>query len=124
MPPAGGSRSRDYVELLGAQANVSRDIGPGKDGRMVARIAHFEHDGVLVDAVRVPHLYADGGRIIAEVRKPGPKQHYAAWWELYLRFTRLGFVATPHAKLPDGKSRPDLLVERSTDFLLCRGGDR
>lgn len=51
-------------------------------------------------------------------RKPDPKQHYAAWWELYLHhlFTNLGFVATPNAECPGGSSRPDLLVERGSDF--------
>jgi hypothetical protein len=50
-------------------------------------------------------------------RKPDPKQHYAAWWELYLHyiFTNLGFRVTPNAELPEGGSRPDLLVERGAD---------
>ena len=51
-------------------------------------------------------------------RKADPKQHYAAWWELYLHhlFTNLGFRVTPNAELPDGNSRPDLLVERGSQF--------
>jgi hypothetical protein len=51
-------------------------------------------------------------------RKPDPKQHYAAWWELYLHhtFTNLGFRVTPNAELPEGGSRPDLLVERGDNF--------
>jgi hypothetical protein len=51
-------------------------------------------------------------------RKPDPKQHYAAWWELYLHhiFTNLGFRVTPNAELPEGGSRPDLLVERGANF--------
>jgi hypothetical protein len=51
-------------------------------------------------------------------RKADPKQHYAAWWELYLHhlFTNLGFRVTPNAELPDGNSRPDLLVERGSHF--------
>ncbi len=51
-------------------------------------------------------------------RKADPKQHYAAWWELYLHhlFTNLGFRVTPNAELPEGNSRPDLLVERGSHF--------
>jgi hypothetical protein len=51
-------------------------------------------------------------------RKADPKQHYAAWWELYLHhlFTNLGFRVTPNAELPQGNSRPDLLVERGNRF--------
>lgn len=51
-------------------------------------------------------------------RKADPKQHYAAWWELYLHhlFTNLGFRVTPNAELPQGNSRPDLLVERGNQF--------
>ncbi len=51
-------------------------------------------------------------------RKADPKQHYAAWWELYLHhlFTNLGFRVTPNAELPEGNSRPDLLVERGSYF--------
>lgn len=51
-------------------------------------------------------------------RNPNPKQHYAAWWELYLHhiFTNLGFRVTPNAELPEGRSRPDLLVAQGNNF--------
>jgi hypothetical protein len=43
-------------------------------------------------------------------RKADSKQHYGAWWELYLHhlFTNLGCRVTPHAELAEGRSRPDL----------------
>jgi hypothetical protein len=42
------------------------------------------------------------------------RQHYGAWWELYLHrlVTALGFEATPNAQLPGGRSRPDVLAVR------------
>jgi hypothetical protein len=47
-------------------------------------------------------------------RKPDPTKRRNAAWELYLHriFANLGFRATPNAELPEGGSRPDLLVER------------
>jgi hypothetical protein len=58
------------------------------------------------------------GDLWKRFRKADPKQHYAAWWELYLHhlFTNLGFRVTPHAELPEGNSRPDLLVEQGSHF--------
>lgn len=51
-------------------------------------------------------------------RKADSKQHYGAWWELYLHhlFTNLGFRVMPNAELPEGRSRPDLLVARGSNF--------
>lgn len=42
------------------------------------------------------------------------RQHYGAWWELYLHrlLTALGFDTTPNARLPGGRSRPDFLAKR------------
>jgi hypothetical protein len=42
------------------------------------------------------------------------RQHYGAWWELYLHrlMTALGFEATPNAQLPGARSRPDFLAVR------------
>jgi hypothetical protein len=44
-----------------------------------------------------------------------PRQHYAAWWELYLHrlFTRLEYRVNVHPSVPGTSGRPDFLVERS-----------
>ena len=51
-------------------------------------------------------------------RSDQPEQHYGAWWELYLHrvFINLGYDVTPNTSLPEGRSHPDLRVERSGDF--------
>jgi hypothetical protein len=43
-----------------------------------------------------------------------PRQHYAAWWELYVHalFKALGFRVTVHPSLPETSGHPDFLVER------------
>lgn len=42
------------------------------------------------------------------------RQHYGAWWELYLHrlLSAIGFDVTPNTQLPGGRSRPDLLAVR------------
>jgi hypothetical protein len=50
-----------------------------------------------------------------------PRQHYAAWWELYLHrlFTRLGYRVSVHPSVPGTNGRPDFLVEHaSTSFYV------
>ena len=50
-----------------------------------------------------------------------PRQHYAAWWELYLHrlFTRLGYSVSVHPSVPGTSGRPDFLVEHSdTSFYV------
>ncbi len=58
------------------------------------------------------------GDLRARFRNPSPRQHYGAWWEVYLHhlFTRLGFDVTPNTALPDGRSRPDFLVSGDEGF--------
>jgi hypothetical protein len=56
----------------------------------------------------------ESGDLRERFRNPDPRQHYAAWWELYLHelLTRLGFLLTVHPGLPESSHRPDFLVER------------
>jgi hypothetical protein len=43
-----------------------------------------------------------------------PRQHYAAWWELYVHglLRALGFEVTFHPPVPGTDGRPDFLAER------------
>ncbi len=45
-------------------------------------------------------------------RKDDHRQHYAAWWELYLYtfLSRSGFEVEVHPRLEDSDDRPDFLV--------------
>lgn len=54
-------------------------------------------------------------------RKDDHRQHYAAWWELYLHrlLTRQGFEVEVHPALPDTADRPDFRVHSpSGSFFL------
>jgi hypothetical protein len=50
-------------------------------------------------------------------RSRDPRQHYAAWWELYLHnlFTSLGYRLTVHPEIPGTKGHPDFLIERDDE---------
>jgi hypothetical protein len=47
-------------------------------------------------------------------RKADPRQHYAAWWELYVHalLRALGFDVTVHPDVPGTDGHPDFLAER------------
>jgi hypothetical protein len=47
-------------------------------------------------------------------RSRDPRQHYPAWWELYVHalFRALGFTVTVHPNVPETTGHPDFLVER------------
>jgi hypothetical protein len=47
-------------------------------------------------------------------RRRDPKQHYPAWWELYIHaaFRALGFRVTVHPSMPGTNGHPDFLMDR------------
>jgi hypothetical protein len=77
--------------------------------------------GVVWERIRheLDHWYLvfpDADRDVrTRFRSRDPRQHFAAWWELYLHrlFTRLGYRASTHPSVPGTNGRPDFLVERS-----------
>lgn len=54
------------------------------------------------------------GDLRARFRSRDPRQHYPAWWELYVHalFKALGFDVTVHPNVPGTPGHPDFLVER------------
>jgi hypothetical protein len=63
-------------------------------------------------------VFPDGdGDVRRRYRSRDPRQHYAAWWELYLHalFTALGFELTVHPDIPGHKGHPDFLAERGSE---------
>jgi hypothetical protein len=57
------------------------------------------------------------GDLRRRYRSSDPRQHYAAWWELYLHalFTALGYELTVHPEIPGHKGHPDFLAERGSE---------
>jgi hypothetical protein len=57
----------------------------------------------------------EDGTLRSRFRLSDPRQHYAAWWELYVHalFTALGFDLTVHPIVPGTDGRPDFLVEHA-----------
>lgn len=55
----------------------------------------------------------------ARFRDADPRQHFAAWWELYLftLYRRLGYAVQVHPTVPGSSGKPDLLVARADDEL-------
>ncbi len=62
--------------------------------------------------------YADypdpDGDLWARFRQSDPRQHYAAWWELYVYtlLRRLNFCVQVHPAIPGSSRRPDMLATR------------
>jgi hypothetical protein len=56
-------------------------------------------------------------------RSRDPRQHYAAWWELYLHgvLTALDYELTVHPEIPGTKGHPDLLAERGDESFYVEG---
>jgi hypothetical protein len=56
----------------------------------------------------------EDGDLRRRYRSRDPRQHYAAWWELYLHtlLTSLGYDLTVHPEILGHKGRPDFLAER------------
>lgn len=52
-----------------------------------------------------------------------PRQHYAAWWELYLHgtLTALDYELTVHPDIPGTKGHPDFLAERGDESFYVEG---
>jgi hypothetical protein len=65
----------------------------------------------------------DDGNLLRRFRSPDPRQHFAAWWELYLHavFTALGFELTVHPTVPGSKGHPDFLVEHAGEPFYLEG---
>ncbi len=62
--------------------------------------------------------FPDGdGDLRARFRSTDPRQHYAAWWELYLHqlLRMLDFKVTVHPEMAGTSGRPDFLAERGID---------
>jgi hypothetical protein len=57
------------------------------------------------------------GDLRSRFRSHDPRQHYPAWWELYMhRLLRaLGFEVTVHPNVPGTDGHPDFLAERGED---------
>jgi hypothetical protein len=53
-------------------------------------------------------------------RKRDERQHYAAWWELYLFtvFTKLGFEVSVHPRLDGTRDRPDFRISSESGSFL------
>lgn len=56
-------------------------------------------------------------------RARDPRQHYAAWWELYLHglLTALDYRLTVHPDVPGAKGHPDFLAERGDESFYVEG---
>jgi hypothetical protein len=56
-------------------------------------------------------------------RKADPRQHYAAWWELYMHalLRALGFDVTVHPDVPGTDGHPDFLAERGKESFYVEG---
>lgn len=52
-----------------------------------------------------------------------PRQHYAAWWELYLHgtLTALNYELTVHPSVPGTKGHTDFLAERGDESFYVEG---
>ncbi len=65
--------------------------------------------------------YADfpdpDGDLRERFRSRSPRQHYPAWWELYVYtlLRRLGYTVTIHPTIPGSTGRPDVLAERGEE---------
>lgn len=59
----------------------------------------------------------DDEDVLRRFRSADPRQHYAAWWEIYLHalLTTLGFELTVHPDLPGTNGHPDFLAERGKE---------
>jgi hypothetical protein len=57
------------------------------------------------------------GDVRRRYRSRDPRQHYAAWWELYLHavFSALGYELTVHPQVAGHKGHPDFLAERGSE---------
>lgn len=55
----------------------------------------------------------------ARFRDADPRQHFAAWWELYLftLYRRLGYGVTVHPAVAGSSSQPDFLIARQGEEL-------
>lgn len=53
----------------------------------------------------------------ARLRSSDPRQHYAAWWELYLHelFLKIGWSVSVHPDVGGASTHPDFLVRRGAD---------
>jgi hypothetical protein len=56
----------------------------------------------------------DTGDLRRRFQSRDHRQHYGAWWELYLHhlLTSLGFRVTPHPYVPGSSGRPDFVAAR------------
>ena len=57
------------------------------------------------------------GDLRRRFRSRDHRQHYGAWWELYIHqlLTSLGFEVTPHPEVHGSSGRPDFLARRRRD---------
>jgi hypothetical protein len=59
------------------------------------------------------------GDLRQRFRSPNPRQHYPAWWELYVHklMRSLGYAVTVHPTIDGVAGQPDFLVERPGESL-------
>jgi hypothetical protein len=57
------------------------------------------------------------GDLLKRFRSRDPRQHYPAWWELYIYtlLRKLGYSVTIHPEISDSTGRPDFLAERGDE---------
>jgi hypothetical protein len=80
-------------------------------------------DGIVWQRIRdkLNDWYAalpdDDESVRRRFRKADPRQHYAAWWELYMHalLRALGFDVTVHPDVPGTDGHPDFLAERGKE---------
>jgi hypothetical protein len=65
----------------------------------------------------------DDGDLRRRFRSADPRQHFAAWWEIYLHalLTALGYKLTVHPTVPGTKGHPDFLAERGDEYFYVEG---
>jgi hypothetical protein len=80
-------------------------------------------DGVVWERIRekLEEWYAAfpdvNGDVRARFRSPDPRQHFPAWWELYVHslLLAMGFKLTVHPSVPGTTGHPDFLAKRGDE---------
>ncbi len=65
----------------------------------------------------------DDGDLRRRFRSADPRQHFAAWWEIYLHalLTALGYKLTVHPTVPGTEGHPDFLAARGDESFYVEG---